>query len=1202
MAGPFDRSPDLADLRGQARVIGEIQRRVDAWRGFTLGRAAEAYPQQAPRYQPGAEGDRPVSDTTMHLLQHWFRHEPHLLRGARGTLAFKYWPHQRRLVETFIYLYEVRGLRRTEDLYLLAGVDPLGPQRDPWAKLGGQLATGSGKTKMMSLLIAWSYLNAINEAESPLGFGPHAILIAPNLFVKDRLLQDFCPPYGQTSVFLGDPVVPPAFDQMWNLKVYDPTTCPRVLDPSQGALVVTNYHQLLRESEEAPTLGQWEQQQIDLLFHVGEPDRLEAVSTPLLDRFAQSRGLLVLNDEAHHVWDETRHAQFEQKARDKARVSQTDDEATAMAWIRSIRRLNGDGETAGRVALQVDLSATLFEETGSAAKASKATKAGAKADKQFRPTDLFRHTTVYYPLADAIRDGIVKRPVLERVEVRNQKTGDIEAPVREGQPNAWEKYRNLLVTGIERWKKVKEQLADEGDKRKPILFILANDRNEAREVANFLRYGEATRDELDGRAVTGYRGRAEDAPVFVDREGGAPRSTVVEIHIGEKEQRNEEAWEGVRRAVNAVDHDEIPKVDEDGRPMVDADGRPVMEPNPYNVVVSVMMLKEGWDVRNVKVIVPLRPCDSRTLTEQTLGRGLRKMHPPILDEEGAAFMKTEELYVIEHPSFKAILDQIQDIIEERSSDEIEHAREYVPILQKADLTERQAHGVRLVRFEGLREVVPDWRKSFDAASIPALMPRLAWMEEIADTEIKTYLKEALALAETDGQSFVVPETPSYRDFDHIIEVAIAVPILREMRASFHHKTAVKGIVREFLERKTFSLPAGLPLYFDRIPEGAYARIALGNLARADVIGAVKRALLQPLQEAITAERRASEAQMSERHAEELEGYQALKKHVFDAPTKSCFERAALENADEEAVARLLDDAKDVTGWVYNHRSGVGYFIEYDWQGLVSHYYPDFIARARIGEVFHNFIIEVKGRFDDRDRTKAARGQRYCELLTEHDREPWHYLLLLENEPAGREDIKWWGQQSRKEIGDLLRHLETLPLLPEMDALSKRDRSKLEIVKSVPLEQRFREAVPVHDLAAAAGGFSPSQAPEIIGWAKVHAQRILDRRMFVAKIVGRSMETAIPDGSWALFRLFPDGVPPAATALDGRRVVVQLRDATDPETGGAYTLKRWRVTAAGPDGGATEIELRPDNPGFKPIRMRRDDGDIRVIAEFLEVVG
>ncbi|MFH1516991.1 MAG: hypothetical protein ABIH17_03830, partial [Pseudomonadota bacterium] len=159
------------------------------------------------------------------------------------------------------------------------------------------------------------------------------------------------------------------------------------------------------------------------------------------------------------------------------------------------------------------------------------------------------------------------------------------------------------------------------------------------------------------------------------------RSTVVEIHIGEREDRNEDQWEHVRQAVNAIDRDEIP--DPAGR--VDEDGLPLMVANPYNVVVSVMMLKEGWDVRNVKVIVPLRPCDSRTLTEQTLGRGLRKMHPPIISDEGEVSFSSEDLYVIEHPSFRAILDQIRDIIEERSKDEIQHTRDYVPILQKAKL-------------------------------------------------------------------------------------------------------------------------------------------------------------------------------------------------------------------------------------------------------------------------------------------------------------------------------------------------------------------------------------------------------------------------------------------------------------------------------------------------------------------------------------
>jgi hypothetical protein len=106
---------------------------------------------------------------------------------------------------------------------------------------------------------------------------------------------------------------------------------------------------------------------------------------------------------------------------------------------------------------------------------------------------------------------------------------------------------------------------------------------------------------------------------------------------------------------------------------------------------------------------------------------------------------------------------------------------------------------------------------------------------------------------------------------------------------------------------------------------------------------------------------------------------------------------------------------------------------------------------------------------------------------------------------------------------------------------------------------------------------------------------------VAKVVGHSMETAIPDGSWALFRLFPEGMAPAPAALDGRRVVVQLRNDTDPETGGSYTLKRWRVAKIGRDGGAAEIELRPDNPMFKPLHMRQEDGLIRVIAEFLEVL-
>ncbi|MFY9342106.1 MAG: S24 family peptidase [Planctomycetota bacterium] len=1174
-----------SEAKGQWRVIQEVRRLVDEWRGFELGKAADAYPIEAPRYEPRTDGERTLTATSRALLLHWFRQEPHLLGKAPTAVAFKYWPHQRRLVESFVYLYEVRGIRRTEQIYALAGVASLGPQHDPWAKLGGQLATGSGKTKMMGLLIAWAYLNAVREPGSGLGFGRHSVLIAPGLFVRDRLLHDFAPGSGKPSVFFADPVIPPEFEVDWNLKVYSPATCPRTLDPDDGALVVTNYHQLLRTTDEAALASNRQHRQLDLLFEAGEPQRLEAVESPLIERFARSRGLLILNDEAHHVWDETGHAKFEQKAKEKAKVACDDDAETEMAWIRCIRRLNGSEHQAGRVALQADLSATLFEEQGTKQKGGKT---------EFRQADLFRHTAVHYGLAEAITDGIVKKPILEKVVAKNKKTGEPLPLVNDAGINAWEKYSHLLTAGIERWKKVRTQLADEGDPRKPILFLLCSDRTEAREIANFLTYGKPVADDLGDLEPTGYPDPLTKVPLFVEKGAdGKVRSTVVEIHIGQKEESNEAEWEKVRAAVNAIDADEVP----DPEHRVDESGRPLMMPNPFNVVVSVMMLKEGWDVRNVKVIVPLRPCDSRTLTEQTLGRGLRKMHAPVLDDDGGAEMRQEDLFVIEHPSFETVLAHIQDIIEEKTSDEIEHSRDYVAIQQKPDAQARVAADVRLARFEGLIQIPHDWRQNFDAARVAPLVPKMAWLEEISETEIRTFLKRALEHDEEQGQVFDMPANPSYRDFDHVLEVAYALPMLRDMRASYQHKTAVKEIVREFLERKTFALPAGIPLSFAAVSEtGDEAKIALGNLARSEVIERVRTVLKPPLHAALSAERPSAQAVISERKASELSNYQALRRHLLDATRKSSFAAAAVENGDELRVAALLESAPDVVGWIYNHRSGVGYFIEYPWQSRTARYFPDFVVRVKFGVVWHNVIIEVKGRLDDRDKQKARRGEHWCEMLSEYDKEPWHYVLLIENRELGRTDIEWWEQRSSREIGFVLKRHEALPLIPD-DAVQP---GPAPVLPTVAVNEQRRKAVPVYDLRAAAGGFSTSQVPEPIGWMRVSVTRPIDERMFVARVEGRSMEDGVPDGSMVLFRFLAGAASP--TLLDGKRLLVELREVGDPDGGGRYTFKRWKVTKLSDDGGVAEIELQPDNTAFKKLVCSTASGEVRPVAEFLAVVG
>jgi hypothetical protein len=576
------------------------------------------------------------------------------------------------------------------------------------------------------------------------------------------------------------------------------------------------------------------------------------------------------------------------------------------------------------------------------------------------------------------------------------------------------------------------------------------------------------------------------------------------------------------------------------------------------------------------------------------------MHAPLIDDDGAAELKPEELYVMQHPSFKQIIREIEDLVEIKDSSEIDHSREYVPVEQIADLAARELVDVRLVRFDGLREVRTDWRDTFNVSKLPDLKPKKPWKEDLAEKDIKTFLQKALAEGREDGQSFTLPETYTYRDFDHVAEVAYVRPMLREMRASFQHKTAVKAVLKEFLERKTFALPMGLPLSFDSILGTEHAHLAFGNLARPDVMAEVKKALMGPLQAAINAERPATQADLSTRRAAvDLGNYQALKRHVLQAPRKSAFTCAAMDSSEERRFALLLDGAEDVTGWVYNHRSGVGYSISYDWQGYTAHYFPDFIVRAKIGEVFHNFIVEVKGRLDDRDKVKAKRGRRYCEILTEYDKEPWHYLLLIENEPAGRADITWWEQRSVQVIGQLLQRHETLPLYPDEAPLFK--QAAFEILPSVPEADEYRDALPVYDLAAAAGAFSEAQTPEAVGWARVKSTHPLERGMFAARIFGESMEPGAADGAWAIFRAFPAGTAPSPTALDGRRLIVQLRDEEDPETGGRYTFKRWRVTKFSAEGGVEEVELRPDNPAYKARRFMAGDGEMRVVAEFVETV-
>jgi SOS-response transcriptional repressor LexA len=157
-----------------------------------------------------------------------------------------------------------------------------------------------------------------------------------------------------------------------------------------------------------------------------------------------------------------------------------------------------------------------------------------------------------------------------------------------------------------------------------------------------------------------------------------------------------------------------------------------------------------------------------------------------------------------------------------------------------------------------------------------------------------------------------------------------------------------------------------------------------------------------------------------------------------------------------------------------------------------------------------------------------------------------------------------------------------------------------IVEPVPGD-RYVTCVPFVPLKAAAGAFGNPQLIEdgSIEWAAVESSHRLRPGMFVAQVVGKSMEPDIPDGSYCLFR------SPVEGSRQGKTVLVQLRDATDPETGQRYTVKRYesQKVRKGDSWRHSEIILKPVNPDFEPIVLTgEDEGQLQVIAELVEVLG
>lgn len=557
-----------------------------------------------------------VTPVTAELLRFWFQQDYCELRELNFHAG------QRAAILHIIYAHEVLGTTRLRDLYEIVAPEAmleggvLGEvtrDRHDHPKYAAKMATGTGKTWVLNALLVWQYLNKLANPQDP-RFSSNFLLVAPGLIVYDRLLDSFqgkeqdgerdfatSDIYRQQDLFIPDTYRTQVFTFLQS-SVVTKTEIGRKVTGS-GLIAITNWHLLAGKEDpdfldddevEAPGAEIDPKAAIESFFPL-TPGTSAGNALDVLDRRFLRGGplqalkdlpdLVVFNDEAHHIHE--------------VRKS---DEVTDVEWQKSLSEI---ASTKGRRFIQIDFSATPYNEVGSGRSKGKA---------------YFPHIVVDFDLKSAMRSGLVKSLALDKRKEIAALPLDFKAERDEqkrvtGLSNG---QRVMLQAGLKKLQILEEQFADADPDKHPKLLVVCEDTNVTPHVVEYLQ----------------STGLSED--------------DILRVDSGRKAELGPKDWEPIREKLFDVDRHKQPKV-----------------------IVSVLMLREGFDVSNIAVIVPLRSSQASILLEQTIGRGLRLMWrgDPSIDELKAETRERiskgleptnyfDVLFIVEHPAFSDFYDEL----------------------------------------------------------------------------------------------------------------------------------------------------------------------------------------------------------------------------------------------------------------------------------------------------------------------------------------------------------------------------------------------------------------------------------------------------------------------------------------------------------------------------------------------------------------
>jgi type III restriction enzyme len=794
-----------------------------------------------------------ATNTSRSLLNWWFK-TPHLLPKADETMTeFEYYFAQREALETIIYLYDVVGVKDKHDLmrFDASGLVSGSMFDETWRRFVVKMATGSGKTKVLSLVLAWSFYHKLYEPESELA--RNFLVITPNIIVLDRIYRDF----QGLHIFFDDPVLPDnGFDgRNWRddfqltLHLQDEV---RITRPT-GNIFLTNIHRVYSGDDIPPSPDDEDMRDYFLGKRPTGATTDSKVDLGMIVRDIEE--LMVLNDEAHHIHD------------------------PRMAWFKSIEDIHNRLKQKGAVlSMQVDTTATPKHDNGA----------------------IFVQTVADYPLVEAISQNVVKHPVLPDAPSR--------AKLSERQSAKYtEKYTDYIHLGVIEWRKAYTEHEKMG--KKAILFVMTDDTRNCDDVAEYLE---------------GHYPDLKDAVLVIHTKNNGDIS---ESASGKDKDELEE----LRKQANEIDGMD----------------------SPYKAIISVMMLKEGWDVRNVTTIVGLRAYSSKSniLPEQTLGRGLRKMYPGDVEEY---------VSVVGTNAFMEFVESIQAegvVLERKAMGEGTGPK--TPLVVEVDKeNEKKDIDALDIEIPVLTSRVYREYKSLGDLDVGTLgHQRLLYLQFSEEQQREIVFKD---IANGEITHTTILDTAGVADYRSVIGY-FAQTIMKDLRLVSGYDV-LYGKIKAFVQEELFDRPVQL-----EDPN------TLRNLSEL----AATKTLIETFKKAINALTVRDKGDAEIRDTIKLRQTRPFvaKDQGYLVPKKSVFNRIIGDNKLELQFANFLEGCDDVISFAKNYMA-VHFKLDYvNADGDISNYYPDFMVRLSDKRIV---IVETKGREDLDVPLKMARLRQWCE--------------------------------------------------------------------------------------------------------------------------------------------------------------------------------------------------------------------------------